>query len=153
MAYFDYKVVPAPRRVRKAKDVSAPEELFALTLTEAINEHARQGWEYVRAETLAAETPGGWFRRAVVEERAVFVFRRERSDLGPRLAAEPSAVQQPQRTPEDPAAADPVRRPVTVEAPPLRRREPVMGEVQAPAPAAGQAPLRAVPTLGPAERP
>lgn len=152
MAYFDYKVVPAPRRIRKTKGVSAPEELFALTLTEAINEHSRQGWEYVRAETLAAETPGGWFRRGAVEERAVLVFRRERSDLGPRLAAEASPAPHPQLTSEGHAPAEHVRRPAASEAQPLRRREPVMGEVQPPAPA-GQAPLRAVPTLGPAERP
>ena len=64
-----------------------PEELFALTLTDAINEVARQGWEYVRAEHLPAESPRGWFRGATAGEQTVLVFRRARETLGPRLAA------------------------------------------------------------------
>ena len=69
-----------------------PEELFALTLTDAINEVARQGWEYVRAEHLPAEKPRGWFRGATAAEQTVLVFRRAREMLGPRLArSAPSA--------------------------------------------------------------
>ena len=62
MTHYDYKVVPAPKRAKRVRGVRGAEELFALTLTEAINEVARQGWEYVRAEHLPAESPGGWFR-------------------------------------------------------------------------------------------
>ena len=87
MTYFDYKVVPAPRRTKKVKGVKTPEELFALTLTEVINEHARQGWEYLRSESLTAETPGGWFRRTRSAEHTVLVFRQPRETLGPRLVA------------------------------------------------------------------
>lgn len=100
MTYFDYKVVPAPRRMKKIRGVKEPEELFAMTLTEAINEHARQGWEYVRAESLTAETPGGWLRRGREETQTLLVFRRARETLGPRLAAEGEAPA--------PAAAAPV---------------------------------------------
>ena len=42
MTYYDYKVVPAPKRARKVKGVSGAPDLFALTLTETINEIARQ---------------------------------------------------------------------------------------------------------------
>lgn len=91
MTSYDYKVVPAPRRARKVKGVKGADELFAHTLAEAINEIARQGWEYVRAESLTAEVPGGWFRRSVSSEQAVLVFRRAREALGPRIAAVPSA--------------------------------------------------------------
>jgi hypothetical protein len=87
MTHYDYKVVPAPRRAKKVKGIRAPEELFALTLTEAINEVARQGWEYVRAEHLPAEASRGWFRSAAHAEQTVLVFRRPRETLGPRLAA------------------------------------------------------------------
>ena len=62
MTHYDYKVVPAPKRAKRVRGVRGAEELFALTLTDAINEVARQGWEYVRAEHLPAEAPGGWFR-------------------------------------------------------------------------------------------
>lgn len=87
MTNYDYKVVPAPHRARKVKGVKGADELFAMTLAEAINEVARQGWEYVRTETLAAEVPGGWFRRGMSSEHTVMVFRRVREALGPRLAA------------------------------------------------------------------
>lgn len=89
MTYYDYKVVPAPRRARKVKGVSAAHDLFALTLTEAINEVARQGWEYCGSETLTSEAPSGWFRRGSVEDQSVLVFRRPREHLSPRLAAAP----------------------------------------------------------------
>ena len=87
MTAYDYKVVPAPRRARKIKGVKGPDELFAMTLAEAINEVARQGWEYVRTETLIAEGPGGWFRRGISSDHTVMIFRRAREALGPRLAA------------------------------------------------------------------
>ena len=86
MTHYDYKVIPAPKKVKRVKGVSGAEELFAVTLTDAINEVARQGWEYVRAEHLPAEAPRGWLRAAVTDEQAVLVFRRPRESLAPRLA-------------------------------------------------------------------
>ena len=64
MTHYDYRVIPAPKKVKRVKGVHGAEELFAATLTDAINEVARQGWEYVRAERLPAETPRGWLRGA-----------------------------------------------------------------------------------------
>ena len=75
MTQYDYKVVPAPRRAKKIRGIKGTEELFAHTLTDAINEVARQGWEYVRAEHLPAEGPRGWFRSAAAGEQTVLVFR------------------------------------------------------------------------------
>ncbi len=92
MDHFDYKAVPAPRRSKKAKGVREPAELFALTLTDAINEQSREGWEYVRAETLPAETPRGFFRRAAEEEVTMLVFRRERVSREPRIVARETLV-------------------------------------------------------------
>lgn len=166
MAYFDYKVVPAPRRMKRAKGVSDHADLFALTLTDAINEHARQGWEYLRAETLSAETPGGWFRRGRLEEETVLVFRRERETLAPRLERseapapgmplprEPEAGGIPQWVEPIRPEAAPVRAPVPP-LPPLRR-EPVVEDAPAPQPRRPVAPqpdpYPAGPRLGPAER-
>jgi len=87
MSHYDYKVVPAPKRAKKVKGVRAAEDLFALTLTEAINEVARQGWEYLRAEHMPAEASRGWFRSALAGEQTVLVFRRPRESLSPRLAS------------------------------------------------------------------
>lgn len=52
MRKFEYKAVPAPTTGTKAKGVKTTEDRFALSLTEALNEMAEDGWEYVRAETL-----------------------------------------------------------------------------------------------------
>lgn len=87
MTSYEYKVIPAPRQARKVKGVKSADELFAMTLAEAINEVARQDWEFVRTETLTAEAPGGWFRRGTASDHTVMVFRRVREALGPRLAA------------------------------------------------------------------
>ncbi len=85
-------MVPAPKRAKKVKGVKSAEELFAVTLTDAINEVARQGWEYVRAEHMPAEASRGWFRSALQGEQTVLVFRRQREGLGPRLATVRSDV-------------------------------------------------------------
>ncbi len=95
MTYYDYKVVPAPRRARKVKGIAAGPDLFALTLTDAINEVARQGWEYYRSETLTMEGPAGWFKRGGVEEQVMLIFRRPREHLSPRLAGETAAPREP----------------------------------------------------------
>lgn len=86
MSHYEYKVVPAPKRAKKVRGVRSTDELFALTLTDAINEVARQGWEYVRAEHMPAEGPGGWFSRGASAEQTLLVFRRGLEALGPRLA-------------------------------------------------------------------
>jgi hypothetical protein len=109
MTHYDYKVIPAPRKVKRVKGVSGAEELFAVTLTDTINEVARQGWEYVRAERLTAEAPRGWLRPAVAEEQSVLVFRRQREQLGPRLAvargAEPAMALPTEPAPPSPLIA------------------------------------------------
>jgi hypothetical protein len=168
MSYFDYKVVSAPRRSKKAKGVREPSDLFALTLTEAINEHARGGWEYVRAETLPAQSPGGLFRRAREEQVTVLIFRRARENLSPRLEAVPGAVPaeptplavRPDRA-ERPAPGAP-RPHAAFSARPMAdriraagtttRREPVIAaEPEAPDGAASPSPLRPAPRLGPVD--
>ena len=50
MTFYDYKVTPAPKRVKRARGGGSTAEAFAATLSEAINAAAREGWEYVRAE-------------------------------------------------------------------------------------------------------
>ncbi len=157
MDSYDYKVVPAPRRAKKMRGIRGTEELFAHTLTDAINEVARQGWEYLRAERLPAEAPRGWFRTPAATDQTVLVFRRPREGLGPRIAASheagadmdaPSApVPAPERLPR----AETERAPVI----PPRHREPAR-RVE-PTPASGEAepfptPLRPPPRLGPADQ-
>ncbi len=80
MQSFEYKVVPAPNRGKKAKGTKTPEARFALGVETVLNEMAAAGWEYVRADMLPSEERSGltgsktnWrnllvFRRAVVNE-------------------------------------------------------------------------------------
>jgi hypothetical protein len=155
MSFFDYKVVPAPRKAKRVKGVRAGEELFALTLTDAINEQSRQGWEYVRAESLPAETPGGWFRKTVAPDQTGRVFRRPREQLGPRLApvaTEPVAAAhdagEATRVPAERPLSDRIVGVTRRDVP--GRREPLILEAEdvvTPAPT----PLRPSPRLGPAE--
>ena len=149
MTYFDYKAVPAPRRAKKSRGVKSASDLFALTITEAINEHARQGWEYLRAERLPSTPSGGWFHKAVEQDETLLIFRRPRETLDPQLAAL-----------ADPAPEGPIRE-ITGESRPVRTtREPITGtrvEPQLADPSGGPesrpaSPLRAAPQLGPAER-
>lgn len=113
MTSYEYKVIPAPRQARKVKGVKSADELFAMTLAEAINEVARQDWEFVRTETLTAEAPGGWFRRGTAADHTVMVFRRAREALGPRLAAitpGQEVVRSHQDLPREPELAAPGKR-------------------------------------------
>ncbi|HLS58839.1 MAG TPA: DUF4177 domain-containing protein [Paracoccaceae bacterium] len=103
---YEYRVVPAPRRLRKIKGVRSTPELFATTLTDAINAEARQGWEYVRSESMTAEGPSGWLRRGRIVEETMMIFRRPRPST-PQLrgagATEPLLARTPaghDRTPE-----------------------------------------------------
>lgn len=114
MSYYDYKIVPAPKKAKKVKGVSGVADLFALTLNDAINEIARQGWEYYGSEQLSIQTPGGWFSRSKTEEHTVLVFRKPREHLSPRIATEaaraeasavPRAVETPRREPSLGASA------------------------------------------------
>jgi hypothetical protein len=152
MTHYDYKVIPAPRRLKKVKGIKDTPELFAHTLTDAINEMAREGWEYVRAEQLSAEEPHGWFRRSTEVVQTVMIFRRERPDLpGPRLtAAGPEPT--PARRLPDPLPREPERifaeqlHATTTTRPTAPRPEPRIGETSG-------APLRPTPRLGPDENP
>lgn len=146
MTFFEYKVVPAPRRAEKSRGVSEPEQMFALTLADAINREAREGWEYVRAETMTAEVPRGWLRRSVVEEETVLIFRRERETLGPRIAAVHEHEEGGADAPAVTASRD---RSMADRLAGLGRREPrIEGVETASTPAS---PLRPTPRLGPAE--
>jgi hypothetical protein len=146
--HYDYKVVPAPKRAKRVKGVHSAEDLFALTLTEAINEVARQGWEYVRAEHLPAEASRGWFRAPAAGEQTVLVFRRPREALGPRLAAvrpDPEPAVPPAEIPTPAAERAVLDR--------MRRREPQVRLEPLPGEEATPTPLRPAPRLGPADTP
>jgi len=75
MDRFEYKVVPAPLKGRKARGVRRSEDKFAYSVQEVMNEMALDGWEYQRSETLPHEERSGLTSTSRTF-RSVLVFRR-----------------------------------------------------------------------------
>ena len=73
---YEYRVIPAPTKGTKAKGVKTAEDRFALTLQEAMNSMAADGWEFQRAETLPSEERSGLTGRKTVYHN-MLVFRRK----------------------------------------------------------------------------
>lgn len=133
--YYDYKVIPAPKQIKRVKGMKTTADQFAATLSEIINLTARDGWEYLRAETLTASEPGGMFKRGLEVVETVLIFRRPRETVSPRIApVRPDAAEE--------ADAPPIER---LQPAPMRR-EPKLG-----AGAGTTQPLRPMPRLGPAD--
>ena len=80
MDQFEYKVVPAPTKGRKARGLRRPEEKFANSIQEIMNEMAVDGWEYQRSETLPHEERTGLTGTSTTF-RSVLVFRRPKAAL------------------------------------------------------------------------
>lgn len=76
MPFYEFKVIPAPRRGEKARGVKTTEERYALALTKLMNELGREGWDYVRADTLPVEERVG-FTGSKTSYQHMLVFRRE----------------------------------------------------------------------------
>lgn len=94
MSQYEYRVIPAPRRAKRAKGARTPEDKFARTLSDLMNEEAREGWEFQRAESLPVEQKKGMLSSATESYQSVLVFRRAlhsatRSDPGLRATSTP----------------------------------------------------------------
>lgn len=75
MSSYEYRAIPAPNTGTKAKGVKTTEDRFALSLTDALNDMAAEGWEYLRAETLPCEVRKGLRGRETVQQ-SMLIFRR-----------------------------------------------------------------------------
>ncbi|NOR30233.1 MAG: DUF4177 domain-containing protein [Sulfitobacter sp.] len=75
MPRFEYKVVPAPKKGLKGKDIKGVEARFSHALEELMNSLASEGWEYQRAETLPSTERSG-LTGTTKEWRNVLIFRR-----------------------------------------------------------------------------
>ena len=74
---YEYRVIPAPVKGTKAKGAKTAPDRFALTLQEAMNAMANDGWEFLRAETLPSEERAGLTGTKTVYHN-MLVFRRKR---------------------------------------------------------------------------
>ena len=75
MQTYEYKVIPAPRRGEKVRGARSVPERFAHALTHAMNDMARDGWEYLRADTLPCDERVGLTGTATHFQN-MLVFRR-----------------------------------------------------------------------------
>jgi hypothetical protein len=72
---YEYRVIPAPRRAARARGASS-EERFALSLASVMNDMGREGWEYVRADTLPLDERAGLTGGTKTSYLNMLVFRR-----------------------------------------------------------------------------
>ncbi|SHJ64278.1 hypothetical protein SAMN05444000_11137 [Shimia gijangensis] len=102
MPIYEYKVVPAPAKGRKARGVKGTENRFAFALESVMNDMAADGWEFQRTETLPSEERSGLTSSTTIF-RNVMVFRRARADdvsaFRPKLLERP-AIEQPSQDEE-----------------------------------------------------
>ena len=87
MQQHEYKVVPAPRKADKARNLKTGEDRFAHALTRVMNEMAEGGWEYLRTDTLPMEERTGLTGRTTTEYQHMMVFVRRLTTTASAQAA------------------------------------------------------------------
>lgn len=73
---YEYKVLPAPSKGRKARGLKGPQARFANAVEQEINALATEGWEYQRTDILPSEERQGLTSTKTVY-RSLMVFRRD----------------------------------------------------------------------------
>lgn len=76
MQTYEYKAVPAPNRPKRVKGVKTTAGRFAALLTETMNDQAKEGWEYMRSDSLPVEEKPGFLRSRVETYHTILIFRR-----------------------------------------------------------------------------
>lgn len=97
MQQFEYRVVPAPKKAEKVKGMKTTSDRFAHALTQMMNDAGRDGWEYLRADTLPCEERVGLTGRTTKFQH-MLVFRRPLAVVNV-LAAAAQPVPQPRAEP------------------------------------------------------
>ncbi len=96
MTTYEYRVIPAPAKGRKAQGVKGADARFAHALQEVMNEQAADGWEYQRSDILPSEERQGLTSSHTVY-RSVLVFRRPTTDV----VQDGQDIEESQETPEN----------------------------------------------------
>ena len=120
MPRYEFKVIPAPRKGDKQPGLKTVEDRFAAALTALMNQMGRDGWDYVRADTLPVDERSG-LTGVKTSFQNMLVFRRVLEEVAeapapsPRLVAtEPPAAPAPRLGPaETPARPAPVLGPAS----------------------------------------
>ena len=105
MQQYEYRAVPAPARSAKVKGIKDPAERYAHALSALMNDMAREGWEYWRAEVLPCTERKG-LTGSVTVYHNLLVFRRLTADaLAARMAQGSAAGSAPPGTTPSPTVA------------------------------------------------
>lgn len=107
MSAFEYRIIPAPRRAKRAKGARTPADRYARTLTDLVNAEAAEGWEYLRADTMPMDEKTGMLSATKETFQTVLVFRRRVEGAALELVdsrpVRAEAVTPPARRPLGPA--------------------------------------------------
>lgn len=105
MTQFEYKVVPAPLRGEKVRGAKTTADRFAHALSVVMNDLGRDGWEYLRADTLPCEERVGFtgrqttFQHMLVFQRTLAVYAPAEASPAPALMAAPGLASAPPPAP------------------------------------------------------
>jgi hypothetical protein len=132
MQAYEYKVIAAPRRGEKARGAKSTADRFAVALMHVMNDLGREGWEYLRADTLPCDERVGLtgtathFQHMLVFRRALPVTVAEVPPSAPPMRAEPVSVAEEATvlTPLPPRAAEGAPPALGPAAPPLPSTRP-----------------------------
>lgn len=145
MQRFEYKVVPAPTRTKRVRGVKTPAGRFAVVMTEAINEAAAEGWEYLRSDSMPVEEKPGLLKRREENYYTVLVFRRALDNAAGGETAVPAAPAVPVPPPMEDRGEPVVKVPSAAEdipaEPPLQSPEPEAPRDYAPEEVTGDSPF------------
>lgn len=75
MDRYEYRLEAVPTKSKRYKGLKKSEDPFALTISDEINELAKDGWEYFRIEAINETQRAGLFRTKTVS-RDYMVYRR-----------------------------------------------------------------------------
>ena len=91
MERYEYRLVQAPGQSGTAPGSHNGEDGLAGTILGIMNEAGREGWQFLRRESLAGEAPRGWLRRRAAPQDYL-VFRRPLPARQPALAPAPETA-------------------------------------------------------------
>ncbi len=74
---FEYKLIPVPAPSKKAKGRKTVPDRMAHALSELMNQHAKENWEFSGQESFSIEEKSGLMGREKQVECRYLIFRRE----------------------------------------------------------------------------
>ena len=89
MQQCEFKVIPAPKRAEKARGLKTTADRFAHAIALVMNDLARDGWQYLRADTLPCEERSGLTGKTT-SFQTLLIFRRP--VVAPAVTAVPALL-------------------------------------------------------------